>query len=52
MPSFYHGPKTIMDIVHQSVGKALDQLGVEHDLFRRWTSEAARDPAIRLAKSA
>jgi 4-hydroxy-3-polyprenylbenzoate decarboxylase len=36
MPAFYHRPKTIMDLVHQSIGKALDQVGVEHDLFERW----------------
>ncbi len=36
MPAFYHGPQTIMDLVHQSVGKALDQFGIEHTLFRRW----------------
>ena len=50
MPSFYHGPKTILDIIHQSVGKALDQVGVEHELFRRWTSEMGHDPTIKLAK--
>ena len=37
MPAFYHGPKTIMDLVHQSIGKALDQFDIEHDLFERWT---------------
>ncbi|MGO9773074.1 MAG: UbiX family flavin prenyltransferase [Roseiarcus sp.] len=37
MPAFYHHPETIMDIVHQSIGKALDHVGVEHDLFKRWT---------------
>ncbi|GFK94603.1 Flavin prenyltransferase UbiX [Fundidesulfovibrio magnetotacticus] len=36
-PSFYHGPQTIMDIVDQTVGKVLDQFGLEHDLFRRWS---------------
>jgi len=36
MPAFYHRPASIMDIVHQSIGKALDQVGIEHDLFRRW----------------
>lgn len=35
-PSFYHGPKTIMDVVDQTVGKALDQFGIPHALFRRW----------------
>jgi 4-hydroxy-3-polyprenylbenzoate decarboxylase len=36
MPSFYHQPKTISDIVDQTVGKILDQFGLEHHLFRRW----------------
>lgn len=36
VPSFYHGPKTIADIVDQTVGKMLDQFGLEHCLFRRW----------------
>ena len=36
MPAFYHQPESIMDIVHQSIGKALDQVGIEHQLFRRW----------------
>jgi 4-hydroxy-3-polyprenylbenzoate decarboxylase len=36
MPSFYHQPKTISDIVDQTVGKMLDQFGLEHHLFTRW----------------
>ena len=34
--SFYHYPKTIDDIINQTVGKILDYLEIEHDLFRRW----------------
>lgn len=37
VPSFYHEPNTINDIVDQTIGKTLDQLGLEHDLFQRWT---------------
>ncbi len=36
MPSFYHEPQSIQDIINQSIGKVLDQLGIKHDLFRRW----------------
>ena len=36
MPAFYDQPQTILDIVHQGIGKALDQLGIEHDLRPRW----------------
>ena len=28
IPAFYHRPKTLMDLVDHSVGKALDQLGI------------------------
>ncbi|MEN3006142.1 MAG: UbiX family flavin prenyltransferase [Candidatus Methanosuratincola petrocarbonis] len=38
-PGFYHKPKTIEGLVDYVVGKVLDQLGIEHDLFRRWGSE-------------
>ena len=34
--AFYHQPKTIEDLIDQTVGKVLDQFGIEHQLFRRW----------------
>jgi flavin prenyltransferase len=36
IPAFYHRPQSIQEIVHQAVGKVLDQLGIEHELYRRW----------------
>lgn len=42
MPSFYHQPETIDDIVNQTVGKVLDQFEIEHDLFRRWEGTTIR----------
>lgn len=43
VPGFYIRPKTIEELVDHSVGKALDQLGIEHTLFRRWDGSAKRD---------
>jgi polyprenyl P-hydroxybenzoate/phenylacrylic acid decarboxylase-like protein len=36
MPAFYGRPKTVDALVDQVVGKALDLLGVEHRLSKRW----------------
>jgi 4-hydroxy-3-polyprenylbenzoate decarboxylase len=36
VPSFYHQPKSIDDIIHHTVGKVFDFFDVAHDLFRRW----------------
>jgi 4-hydroxy-3-polyprenylbenzoate decarboxylase len=52
MPAFYHRPASIMDIVHQSIGKALDHVGIEHQLFKRWSGrdrEALSKESLRVA---
>jgi flavin prenyltransferase len=36
VPSFYHQPRTIEDIIDQTIGKIFDYLGIENSLFRRW----------------
>jgi 4-hydroxy-3-polyprenylbenzoate decarboxylase len=35
-PAFYQHPASLDDLVEFVVGKVLDQLGVEHHLFKRW----------------
>ncbi|RLB69582.1 MAG: aromatic acid decarboxylase [Deltaproteobacteria bacterium] len=39
MPGFYQQPETVADLVDFVVGKILDNLGVEHQLFKRWGTE-------------
>jgi len=35
-PGFYHQPQTIDEVVDFMVARVLDQLGIEHQLARRW----------------
>jgi len=37
VPAFYHRPSTIDDLLMHTCGKVLDQFGLDHDLYRRWT---------------
>lgn len=36
VPAFYHRPKTLDDVINQTVGKALDLFDISHKLFKRW----------------
>ena len=39
MPGFYHRPSTLIEIIDHLVGKILDQLEINHSLFKRWGSK-------------
>src|SRR5262245_54533171 len=38
VPAFYHQPKTIDDIVNQTVGRALDLFDIDAKIVKRWRS--------------
>lgn len=39
MPAFYGRPESVLDLVDFVVGKVLDQLGIDNDLYKRWGAE-------------
>lgn len=48
MPGFYHRPKSIEDLVNHLVGKVLDVLGLEHNMYKKWRepNPSSRFPAL------
>ena len=50
VPAFYQRPKTIDDLIMHSIGKALDQFGVDVRAFRRWQAPVRK--AARPRRSA
>jgi flavin prenyltransferase len=36
IPSFYHRPETVLDLVDTVVARILDHLGLKHELCQRW----------------
>ncbi|HKO10107.1 MAG TPA: UbiX family flavin prenyltransferase [Alphaproteobacteria bacterium] len=52
IPAFYFGPKTLDDVINQSIGRALDLFGIELGIVRRWGEGSAergrqRNPSRR-----
>ena len=43
VPGFYQRPTSIDDLLKHTTGKVLDQFGIEHELFRRWTTPSDDD---------
>jgi 4-hydroxy-3-polyprenylbenzoate decarboxylase len=43
MPAFYTRPQSLQDAIDFVVGRVCDQLGVEHDLLRRWGEEGEEE---------
>lgn len=46
-PGFYHRPRSIDDLVDFIVGRVLGRLGIETELFRRWSGDLPAWPAGR-----
>jgi flavin prenyltransferase len=42
VPAFYHRPKTVDDVINQTVGRCLDLFDIEAGLVKRWRSETGR----------
>ena len=40
VPAFYHMPKTIDDLIDQTVGKVLDLFSIDGKLFKRWGAKS------------
>jgi 4-hydroxy-3-polyprenylbenzoate decarboxylase len=43
VPAFYHRPKTIDDIVNQTVGRCLDLFDIDSGLVKRWNPDAPEE---------
>ncbi|MEM3586757.1 MAG: UbiX family flavin prenyltransferase [Candidatus Jordarchaeaceae archaeon] len=43
MPGFYHKPKNLEELVNFIVGKILDMLKLEHNLYQRWGISIQRE---------
>ena len=47
VPAFYHRPKTLDDVINQTVTRVLDQFGIDITLFERWSDEQLRRKKLK-----
>ena len=50
VPGFYSRPKSVADIVTQSVGRALDLLGIDAGVVKRWKDSNTPEPADKSSR--
>jgi len=50
IPAFYFGPKTLDDVIDQSIGRALDLFGLELGIVRRWGEGTAAEGRRRRSR--
>ena len=41
--AFYHKPKTVEELVDLTVGRVLDLLKIDHELFKRWKENSSAE---------
>ena len=51
VPAFYNQPQTIDDIINHTVGKALDQFEIPHQIMKRWKEPTADVQAVARKKT-
>ncbi len=50
VPAFYHRPATIDDIINQTVGRALDLMGIDTEGVYRWKEAGDSEPLEAVAE--
>lgn len=49
-PAFYPMPKSVDDLVNFVVGRVLDELGMDNDLYRRWSGSSSKVTGSRVSR--
>lgn len=49
-PAFYPMPKNVDDMIDFVVGRVMDEMGVENDLYRRWSGRSEPSTGSRVSR--